>query len=155
MVWKHALTGGMALLLLATIAAPPATACAVATRAAAKALVLKAAGHLAQHGRATAFRDFVRPGGGFLSGDLYLWVIDLDGVLLLNARYPRYVGSNLAGGPESLGHAVLQRAKRTGSGWVEYRWYSPCSGRVENKVAFFKRVGGLIVGAGAYPKPGV
>ncbi len=148
----------LAIPLVAAAALAPATtarACAVATRASAKALVLKGVHHLKQRGPDAAFRDFMNPSAGFMAGDLYIWVIDLNGILVANGKYPQYVGSTMGRGAGSLGLAVLSRAKRHGQGWVEYQWYSPCSGRVERKVAFFKRSGGYIVGAGAYPKPGV
>lgn len=149
---------GIALLMLALAAATPAAparACAVATMDAAKALVLKAVKHLRLRGPHAAFRDFMDPSAGFMDGDLYVWVIDMNGTMVANGRYRQYVGSTLGRGPGSLGLAVLARARTAGSGWVEYRWYSPCSGRVERKVAFFKRAGNYVVGAGAYPKPGV
>ena len=148
---------GIAVLILALAAAAPAAparACAVATMDAAKALVLKAVKHLRARGPRAAFRDFMDPSAGFMDGDLYVWVIDMNGAMVANGRYRQYVGSTMGRGPGSLGLAVLARARRTGSGWVEYRWYSPCSGRVERKVAFFKRTGNYVVGAGAYPKPG-
>jgi cytochrome c len=138
-----------------TLPVERAAACAVATKAAAKALVLKAVRHLNQRGPHVAFRDFMHPSAGFMAGDLYVWVIDLNGVIVANGRYPQYLGSSMGRGPRSLGMAVLTRARRQGEGWVEYQWYSPCSGRVERKVAYFKRIGGYIVGAGAYPKLGV
>lgn len=147
----------LCIVLVATALMPatPAAACAVATKAAAKALVLKGVKHLKARGPLAAFKDFMTPSGGFMDGDLYIWVIDLNGLMVANGRYPQYVGSNMGRQPGSLGIAVLARAREKGQGWVEYRWYSPCSGRVERKVAFFKRAGGFIVGAGAYPKPGV
>lgn len=149
--------GIAALLLVAATVAPssPVQACAVATMDAAKALVLKAVKHLQQRGPHAAFPDFMNPTAGFMDGDLYVWVIDMNGTMVANGRYRQYVGSTMGRGPGSLGLAVLARARKTGSGWVEYRWYSPCSGRLERKVAFFKRSGGYVVGAGAYPKPGV
>jgi hypothetical protein len=142
-------------LVAAGTPARQALACAVATKPAAKALVLKAAGHLRLRGPHAAFRDFMNPSAGFMAGDLYVWVINMNGMMVANGRYPQYVGSTMGRGPGSLGVAVLERARFKGAGWVEYRWYSPCSGRVERKVAYFKREGGYVIGAGAYPKPGV
>lgn len=143
---------GASMMPLAPAAAQP---CAVATKPAAKALVIRAARHLKLRGPTRAFADFMNPKGGFMDGDLYVWVIDTSGVMVANGRYPGNVGSYLGQGPGGLGGNVLQRALKKGSGWVRYRWYSPCTGRVEDKVAYFQRQGKFVVGAGAYPKPGV
>lgn len=146
-----------AALVLAPAAGMPVaaqSACPTATLKSARALAERAAAHLGKVGSARAFADFMNPAGSFMTGDLYVWVFDLDGVMVANGRYPHFVGSRvgLGGGP---GSAIVSRALRENSGWVEYRWYSPCTRRLGPKIAWFVRVGRYVVGAGAYPKAGV
>lgn len=130
--------------------------CAVATKKAARALALRGAAYLRAHGPEKAFAAFQDPQGGFMKGDLYIWVMDGDGVMVANGRYPQYVGSNMgSASPNGLAARVLRTANARGRGWVDYVWYSPCTDRPEPKVAFFVKVGRYIVGAGAYPKLGV
>lgn len=131
-----------------------APSCPTASLKSAQALAERAAVHLRTVGPTKALPDFMDRGAGFMTGDLYVWVFDLNGVMVANGRYPQYVGSQI-GGRDTLGNAIVDRALREKKGWVEYRWYSPCTGQMSPKVAYFVRVGKYVVGAGAYPKPGV
>lgn len=144
----------VAMLLVAPSSATTQPGCPVSTLNAARALATKAAAYFKAHGPAASYARFQDPRGGFLSGDLYVFVIGMDGVLNFNARYPQYVGSSL-GGPNALGSRVLAIARDKRRGWVRYRWFSPCTGRMEPKISYFIRVGEYVVGAGAYLKLGV
>jgi hypothetical protein len=46
----------------------------------------------------------------------------------------------------------VEIAKRNGKGWQEYKFQNPLTKRVEQKVAYFERVGDVIVLCGAYKK---
>lgn len=145
-------------LILLCLAGTPAVAtpsCPTATLKSAQALAERAAAHLRRVGPEKAFSAFMDPRGGFMSGDLYIWVFDRNGVMVANGRYPHYVGSQIGPGGGGLGDAIVARALKEKRGWVEYRWYSPCTQRMGPKIAWFVRVGRYIVGVGAYPKAGV
>ncbi len=137
---------------------PDRRSCAQATRPVAQALAERAAAHLAKAGPKQGFADFQDPAGGFLDGDLYVFVFDFPGVLVASGGFPQHVGRNLLnhGGAatENVG-AMLRVAKEQGKGWVEYQWLNPCSGRRETKISYVVRVGDHIVGVGAYLREGV
>jgi cytochrome c len=155
-----------ALVILATVAAGlaavgPAHAfdprCPTATPARAKALAERAARYLRAHGAATAFRRFSDRNGGFVAGDLYVFVFDLDGVLRASGGWPETVGTSVVR-PASRGGGIFTRmralALKKGRGWVNYNWYSPCTRAMQPKMSYIIRVGDYIVGVGTYKVPG-
>jgi hypothetical protein len=140
-------------------AAPSAHAephCPSATLDSAKALAERAARFLAAEGAASAFPRFMNPAGGFVEGDLYVFVFDLEGRLRASGGWPETIGARIgiddAGG---IYFRMRRLALDTGKGWVEYSWYNPCTRSLEPKASYILRVGDFIVGVGAYKKPGV
>lgn len=147
--------------LLIAFAATPARArerCPTATLEAARALSERAAAFLAASGPEIALFRFMKADGGFVSGDLYVFVFDLEGKLRASGGWPDTVGARIAG-DDGAGGGIYTRIRRlaleTGKGWVEYSWYNPCTRRMEPKASYIVRVGKFIVGVGAYKKPGV
>ena len=142
------------------VAAPAAAAerCPNATLAAAKSLAERAAAHLAAHGPAASLKRFMDPKGGFVEGDLYVFVFDLEGRLVASGGWPETVGARVIG-PEDAGPNIYLAMRRLalgeGRGWVDYTWYNPCSRVLEPKASYIIRVGDYIVGVGAYKRPGV
>lgn len=93
--------------------------------------------------------------GGFLQDDLYVFVVDL--------KTERYVahGTNLRlvntdfakikdpdGRP--VGAPILKLMAEQDQGEYTYRWKNPVTDRVENKHAYLRRVGDLMVAVGYY-----
>jgi cytochrome c len=151
---------GLVLVLLALGAAPARAAdrCPTATLDAAKALAERAAGLLAATGPGVAFPRFMNPQGGFVAGDLYVFVFDFDGRLRASGGWPETVGARVGiddGGGEGIYTRMRRLALGAGRGWVDYSWYNPCTRKMEPKASYILRVGDFIVGVGAYKKPGV
>ena len=104
-------------------------------------------------------RIFTARTHGFGAGDLYVFVFDLDGMLVASGGWPDHVGSVVAG-PGIGGGGLYHRFRRTaltppGRGWIHYNWYSPCTRSLQPKMTYVIRVGRHIVGVGAYKVPGV
>ena len=132
--------------------------CATATLDAARALAERAAGFLAESGPEVAFPRFMNPAGGFVAGDLYVFVFDLDGRLRASGGWPETVGARVGiddGADGGIYTRMRRLALEAGKGWVEYSWYNPCTHKMEPKASYIVRVGNFIVGVGAYKKPGV
>ena len=138
---------------------PDRRSCAQATRPVAQALAERAAMHLVKAGPAQAFKDFQDPAGGFLDGDLYVFVFDFEGTLMSSGGFPNAVGRNLVIGyhePSATNvRNLIAVARNQGKGWSEYVWRNPCSGRRELKISYVIKVGDLVVGVGAYLREGV
>ena len=149
------------LLLWLVLAAQPAPAPAqpadcrnFATPVEAQRMAEKAAEHLGRLGLERAYGDFMNTGGPFFDRDLYVFVLDLHGRVVLNGRCPEVVGSGglgvLDGAAPPFVRDALELGRGPGRGWVEYQWYNPCTGEYGYKSSYIIRVGDYLVGVGAY-----
>ncbi|MGB5671145.1 MAG: histidine kinase, partial [Sedimenticolaceae bacterium] len=81
--------------MLAAVLAGSACASEMAAPEEAKAMSLKARAAVNEMGREKAFAAFADPNGGFRDRDLYVFCIDMEGVLLLQPIKPELVGKNM------------------------------------------------------------
>jgi cytochrome c len=120
-------------------------------------LVERAADYIREHGRTQAFADFSRPDGGFVDGELYVFCLDVSGVVLAHGGNPKIVGRNMSGvrGPDGrLPNVEANHLGLTqGSGWLEYLWPNPGAGRVQLKVNYVLRIDDHTVCGSGYYKP--
>ena len=120
----------------------------------ARTLVLKAADALAQEGKQKAYADFDDRQGPFWNGNLYVFVLNLQGVWESYPPKPDAVGIS----PLSLRDVdgkpfmrdMIEVAQIQGEGWVDYKWKNPVTNKLQPKTVYVKRVGDVIVAAGVY-----
>jgi cytochrome c len=145
---------GLALLAMSTHSAGAAERCDSASPDEARAMAVRATALIEEVGPKQAFRTFMDPDGGFIEGDLYVFVLDFDGVLWVNGAFPDAIGSIALDAQTADGRYYVREmialARTRGEGWVEYEFYNPCTGEFAPKVSFVKRAGRFIVGVGAY-----
>jgi len=120
----------------------------------AKALSQKAQAAVNELGREKAFAAFAAPDGGFQMKDLYVFCMDMDGVMLSHAVKPELVGQNLKGfnkyGDE-LFEDMIGVAKSAGEGWVDYKWPYPGTEEIKEKTSYvMTNDEGFFCGVGAY-----
>jgi cytochrome c len=132
-------------------AAAPAGSAADAARA--RALLQRAVAHLKEAGDA-ALADFNHP-GQFVDGELYVYVVSAAGVLQASGGpSSSLIGANVTDQLDALGkpffHEMLDKARASGSGTVQYIWLNPVDNKVERKVAYFQKVDDRIVAVGYY-----
>ncbi|WOE78298.1 cache domain-containing protein [Pseudomonas protegens] len=93
--------------------------------------------------------------GGFLEDDLYVFVVDLDShrylahgtnLRLLNTDFGKI--KDPEGKP--VGEPILALMAGQDQGEYEYRWKNPVTGKVEDKHAYLRKVGKLLVAVGYY-----
>jgi cytochrome c len=122
-------------------------------------LVDKAVALMNKKGIFPAFRQIMDPAGGFIKGELYVFVINKKGTIVANGAAPGSVGSNTLLSRDQNGRyfiqEILQQAFANGKGWTKYHWFSPCTGKMAEKVVYFKRAGAFVVGAGFYNNLGI
>lgn len=119
--------------------------------------VATAVAEVDQYGEA-AFSRFRDVSGPFIAKDAYVFVLDADGIALVNPAFPNLEGRSLADWKDVLGkpliREMLEVAKTTGSGWVDYMWPKPGESVSTEKSAYVSRAtfGGktVIVGSGVY-----
>ena len=120
--------------------------------------VAQAAKLLQKEGTA-AFPKFMGNGSEFLFAGTYIWINDLNGVILMHPIKDKLVGKNLTGIKDRTGKRFIamgvQLTEENGSGWVGYLWPKPGEKEVSPKVSYFKKVRtpdgtDMILGCGVY-----
>lgn len=126
------------------------------TEEAAKALVKKAVAHVKEHGIEAACKDFANPAGGFIQGELYIYVQDMQAKMICHATNSRLNGKDLIDLKDADGKQfnkeMVELAKTKGNGWVDYRWVNPVTKQIQPKSSYVERADSLMVGAGIYKK---
>ena len=124
-----------------------------ATTKEAEMMVHKAVELVKKDGEEKALAVFNDAKGPFTYLDLYVFALDLDGKVVAHGKNPAFVGRNDTKDPKSkYGFAarVLEIGKGPGKGWLEYEIENPVSKKVERKVAYVERVGGLVISCGVF-----
>lgn len=142
--------------LVSSALIPPALAAAATpTPDEAKALCLKAASYVAQHGLKAAHAAFDQE-GAFYHGELYAGILDFKGNWLVYPPKPAAEGANMMGVRDADGNYVAREivamAQGKGEGWVKYRFLDPADHKIEAKMTYVKRVPGtdLLTYVGVY-----
>ncbi len=120
----------------------------------AKGMLDKAVAYLKANGKDKAFPVFNDQKGKFVKEDLYIYVLDQNGVVVSHGANAALIGKNLIDLKDSDGKqfikAILDGAKAKGKGTMDYKWTNPTSKKVEAKSIFFEKVGDLVVACGFY-----
>ena len=109
-----------------------------------------------EKGLEAAHDIFHDPEGGFKKGELYVFVLDMQGTWLVYPPKPKGEGNSIANVKDPDGKYVVMEmikiAKEKGEGWVNYRWKHPQTNKVTPKVSYVKRVGktDMFAGVGIY-----
>lgn len=133
----------------------PAHAAEAPTQDSVKALTVKAADLIAKDGLAKA-HDVFTAEGDYKYGEIYVNVIDFDGVWKVYPPKPAGEGRSVLGVQDADGKYLVQDiiklAKEKGEGWIEYRWQNPSTNKIQPKVTYVKRVPGqdLVAYVGLY-----
>lgn len=118
------------------------------------AFVKKAIGYIKQNGKDKALEEFNKPKGPFIDGELYIVVIDLNGVMLADGTKPKLVGKSLLDIKDVNGKQFVREevelAKRKGKGWVDFEWVNPVTKAMEHRSSYFERIDDFIVLTGVY-----
>ena len=126
----------------------------MATPDEAKTMSQKAQTAVNEMGAEPAFAAFSADDGGFKEKDLYVFCMDMDGVMLSHAVKPELVGKNLTDfnkyGDE-LFKDMIKVAQDSGEGWVDYNWPYPGTDEVKAKTSYvMTNDAGFFCGVGAY-----
>lgn len=120
----------------------------------AKAMAEKAAAYLQVNGFEKAAEQFHRSQGPFRKGDLYVFVLSLNGDIVVNGARRQMEGTDLMDRKDPDGKEFVKQivngAKTKGSGWVDYKWTNPATNKVAPKTTYYVKAGNYIVCCGAY-----
>ncbi len=120
-------------------------------------MVKGAIGQIEKNGRA-AFPRFHDPTGPFKAKDAYIFVIDMDGLDLVNPGFPNLEGRNIMDLKDTHGKLLIREmfkvVQTMGSGWVDYMWPKPGESMSTQKSAYVgkAKMGDqwVLVGCGVY-----
>lgn len=95
---------------------------------------------------------FSNPKGQFSSGDMYVFALNLDGIIIAHGADKRYIGRNFMEISNSKGEKyfqdVISTVNQKGHGIVEYWWTNPSTQRVEPKNVYFEKNDDIIICSG-------
>lgn len=119
------------------------------------ALVSKAVALVKAKGRDAALAEFNNPKGAFVDRDLYIFVIDKDGVTLANGVNARLIGKNVLQLKDVDGVYFIKKfieiGDTKGKGWgPQYKWSNTVTHAMENKQSYVEKVDDLYIGCGVY-----
>jgi len=107
------------------------------TPAEAKKMVEDAIAYIKANGQEKAFAEINNPKGKFVDRDLYITVIDMNGVCVARGFDPSLLGKNLMDSKDLDGKFFIRErieiTKTKGSGWQEYKFTDPLTKKKELK----------------------
>lgn len=140
------------LVALLFCAAPAFASSEHGTREEAKALCEKAVAFIKDKGPEAAFAKFNATDGGFVDRDLYVFVLDKDGLFKAHGFKPGLIGKSGLDFKDPAGyHFIKAMIEVKDSAWVDYKWPSPEDpARLADKSTYMLKTGDLFVGVGYY-----
>ncbi|NVD71906.1 cache domain-containing protein [Duganella sp. BJB1802] len=150
---RYAIAGLTAMLLTPAL---PALA-QNAARTAATELAEKAVATIQKVGVEQACKQFADPKAGYIQGDVYVVVQDMQCKMVCHPLLPKMNGKDMTELKDSNGKYFTQEMKKIAQsgkpGWVDYVWPNPTSKALEPKSAFIQRVDEkYMVSVGIYDK---
>jgi cytochrome c len=121
----------------------------------AKAMIEKADLFFKAHGKDAAYAAFTEKTEGFVLNDIYIFVVDYDGMTLAHGGNAKLVGKNMLNLKDTDGKLFIQEMINTaqkGGGWIDYKWVNPQSKKIEMKTTLVKPIEGqkAFFGCGIY-----
>jgi len=140
---------------IAMLAALPAFA--QDSRQAAIALVDKAVANIQKKGIEEACKDFADPKGGYIQGELYVFVQDAAVVMKCHGTNPKLNNKDMTQLRDANGRYFTKEMRDLAmsgkTGWVDYEWVNPVTKQLEPKSSYVKKVDDkYFVGVGIYTK---
>jgi len=118
-------------------------------------LLQAAVAYLRHNGPAQAFALFNDPKGSFVYGPYYVYVVDTDGYMQANGGTQLTLAGSSAldmrdAAGKPLVRDLLNAARQSPTGAVEYRWLNPEDHQIEVKTSLYNVVDRFIVSVGYY-----
>jgi signal transduction histidine kinase len=101
-----------------------------------------------------AFPQISAPRGPFVDRDLYVYVVDLKGVIRAHSADQQLIGKNMLDTRDMDGKPfirdMIRQAKVRNTGWIDYKWPHPITGQIEAQSRYYQRIGDFIVTCGIH-----
>lgn len=150
----------VALAFLAALTAVTASAAvtkeAFGTPKEAEALVKKAIVHVRKVGEAEALKDFTSRAPGWVDRDLYVYVVNAQGICVAHGTNPKLVGKNVLDLRDAEGKRfiqdILDRTRTSPAVWLDYTWNDPVTRKLLAKSTYCERSGQDVYCVGIYKR---
>ncbi len=117
-------------------------------------MVEQAVALIVAEGGEKAFPQISTPRGRFVDRDLYVYVVDLKGVIRAHSADPNLIGKNQMDTRDMDGKAfirdLIRQAKVRSTGWIDYKWPHPVTGEISLQSRYYQKVGDFIVTCGIH-----
>lgn len=118
------------------------------------AMVDKGEAYLVKNGKDALIKEINSKNPEFINDGVYLTMRALDGTQLAHPVNPKLIGKNMVVLPDADGKLfrkeIIDRAKSSGKGWVDYTYNNPATSQIEKKSTYFLKTGDVILEAGIY-----
>lgn len=118
------------------------------------ALVKKAVAYIKANGKEKAFVEFNSSSGSFKNHDLYIFVMEMNGVISAHGANPKLIGKNLSVvkdvDDKQFVKSFIDTANGKGKGWIDYKWSNPMTNAIEEKSTYIEKTDDIMVGCGIY-----
>jgi cytochrome c len=133
----------------------PAIAAEHGARDEAIAMVKRVQEKFTKDGPEATFKAVTEKDQAFNDRDLYPFIYTLDGTkCVAHGANPALVGKNLIDLKDQEGKFLIRElsatAKKSGGGWVDYKWPNPMTKLIESKSSYVEPMGDYFVGVGIY-----
>jgi hypothetical protein len=116
--------------------------------------VERAKAFYAATGKEIALAEFTNPRGQFNQNQQYIFVLDLNGLMLAHGMNQLFVGKNFIEVKDTAGkrfiREIIDMAREKGAGWTEYNWSDPIAKKSLPKTVHFEKVDDMIICCGTY-----
>ena len=116
--------------------------------------VERAKAFYAATGKEIALAEFTNQRGQFVQDELYIFVLDPNGLMLAHGMNQLFVGKNFMEVKDTEGKTfireIIDTAMKKGAGWIEYNWSDPVVKKSLPKTLYFEKVNDMIICCGAY-----
>jgi len=120
----------------------------------AKEWVARAIAFYKRAGKAIALSEFSNHAGPFVEGEKYIFVLSLKGTMLAHGVNEKYIGHDFIDVKDSEGKSfireIINAAKTSGSGLIEYKWFNPITKKDQIKHVYFEKIDDVIICGGVY-----
>jgi TRAP-type uncharacterized transport system substrate-binding protein len=144
-----------AFLLMFSLSGPARAVSEFGTRDEAMAMVHRVQDMFKKLGPEGTFQAIKRKAPGTVDRDLYVYVLDLNGIVMANGVIPAMTtGTNLYNARDQNGkyfmREKLELCRASKPGWVDFRFLNPVTQTVEDKSSYIERMGDYCIGVGIY-----
>ncbi len=105
-----------------------------------------AAAMINTRGMAEAVCEINNPTGQFVNGEIYVYMMNMDAVMMAHPLAPSLIGKNLSGlvlkdihGQEQP-MMLVNFVKKQGAGWLSYMWPKPGASKPSEKICYLLKV---------------